>query len=279
MQKDFPHAKFAVSCQTKYSMEQTSYQVGLVKSANDVERLPCRLVAEQWDYPELEKELESSAPYRSMADFVFAIDASRLRICYEDGMAAYLGYSKEELAQIRMQDLIHPEEYDVITRLILKIREFVRKRKVQPLHHTFIISHRLKKSNGEYIAILRHIHPFKVSEDGLFQAHYCICMDVSRHHLPDGVTFDIRDSSRPGPVDDADLRFFADILADRSQRLSERELEVLRLWIAVDSCSVIARELGIKERTIEAHLKNMRKKLVMRRTVDVALYAKDRGWI
>mgnify|MGYP002867593923 CR=1 FL=1 len=71
----------------------------------------------------------------------------------------------------------------------------------------------------------------------------------------------------------------ADVLDDALLHFTERELQVLRVWALTNTARDAAGRLDLAQRTIEAHLKNMRRKLGVKRSMDVMLYARDRGWV
>jgi len=70
----------------------------------------------------------------------------------------------------------------------------------------------------------------------------------------------------------------ADIPAERGlDRLSPRELEVLRLVAAGHTTAEIARSLSISIKTIDTHRSNMYRKLALRNSVDLVRFASLRG--
>lgn len=74
------------------------------------------------------------------------------------------------------------------------------------------------------------------------------------------------------------------IHADRKKpaadnRLTEREIDVLRLIARGKSAKEIARELGVSVRTAETHRQNLRRKLDARNVVELTLYAIMNGHV
>jgi len=61
------------------------------------------------------------------------------------------------------------------------------------------------------------------------------------------------------------------------ERLSPRELEVLRLVAAGHTTAEIARSLSISIKTIDTHRSNMYRKLALRNSVDLVRFASLRG--
>ena len=65
--------------------------------------------------------------------------------------------------------------------------------------------------------------------------------------------------------------------APASDRLSPRELEVLRLVAAGESNSQIARRLGLSTHTVERHVANLYRKIGARGRADATAYALRNG--
>ena len=64
---------------------------------------------------------------------------------------------------------------------------------------------------------------------------------------------------------------------DPLQRLTARELEVLRLVAAGNSNKQIAFELGISRRTVESHRESMMRKIEIRTVAGLTRFALERG--
>lgn len=71
----------------------------------------------------------------------------------------------------------------------------------------------------------------------------------------------------------------ATALAKEAERLSERELEVLRLAARGQTNRGIGHELGISERTVHSHLMNIFAKLGVNTRTEAVLAAMRAGWI
>lgn len=102
---------------------------------------------------------------------------------------------------------------------------------------------------------------------------------VLKHADPDELLGAIRAASEGGaPLDPKAAR----VLLDRrrsapvpSSPLSEREEEVLRLVAAGHPNKIIARRLGIAERTVKAHLTNVFQRIGVTDRTQAALWARD----
>lgn len=102
---------------------------------------------------------------------------------------------------------------------------------------------------------------------------------VLKHAEPDELLDAIRAAHEGGsPLDPKAARVLLDRQRSSSAspaKLSEREQEVLRLVAAGKANKHIARELGIAERTVKAHLTNVFQRIGVTDRTQAALWARD----
>ena len=60
---------------------------------------------------------------------------------------------------------------------------------------------------------------------------------------------------------------------------TDRQVEIIKSWVEYKSVAMAAEKMEIKEETFHTHLKRMRKKIAVHRTVDVYLYMKENNII
>lgn len=60
---------------------------------------------------------------------------------------------------------------------------------------------------------------------------------------------------------------------------TDRQIEIINSWVEYKSVAMAAEKLDIKEETFHTHLKRMRKKVSVHRTLDVYLYMKEHNII
>ncbi len=93
------------------------------------------------------------------------------------------------------------------------------------------------------------------------------------------VTFDVSIPENVGYQKAQVLHHFDDLLTEKPIEFTARELEAIKVWSETDSARTAAERLGITVRTPETHLKNARRKLNVRRSLDLVIYAKDNKMI
>jgi len=210
----------------------------------------------------------------SMAHFYYSISLKNKELVNQLNMASYLQYPVEKVDVSILLNHLHPKERRQVLFLEYKIEEFTQQELDYCDHLTFLLSHYLKNGNGQYIKILRYI---KVHSTGV--AH-SFCLDVSKHSFAEGVALDMLISS-VAPKDQKRLYTLFDktFLQGGDPKFTKRQLEVLKAWSDTGLTDLAAKRLRISTRTFETHLKNMRQKLGVHRTVDVLLFAQEQGWV
>lgn len=218
-------------------------------------------------------------PFLQTVQFAYAVDITQQRICYQYNFAEYLGYNTSAVNLGLLNDMIHPDEQKKLTALYRRMYEFPKYYRIEPIKYGLVVGHQLRKADGHYVRILRSLHPYLLDEHNKLSVYYCLCMDVSVHYFNNGITLDvILPPDAPFSRTEA-LNYFNDIMTDEIIHFTPRQVEVLKIWSETDSAKVAAERLKMKVRTLETHLKNIRKKFGARRTLDVVLYAKDHGLI
>lgn len=213
-------------------------------------------------------------------DFVYAVNVPQQQLCYQQGIQASLGYEASTISLGWLVDIQHPDERQTLAKFMRRIQDFLQvyKCKIDTMT-VFTLAHRIRRVDGDYIKILRRIYPWFTDEQSNIRLYICLCTDITAHHAIDKITFDVMLHPDTKITKKEALDYFADLLSDEPIRFTEREMDVIRIWSETDSAKLAAERLNITVRTVETHLKNARKKLEVRRTLDVVMYAKEKGWL
>ncbi len=213
-------------------------------------------------------------------DFVYAVNVVQQQLCYQQGIEASLGYKASAINLGWLVDILHPDERQTLVKFTRRMQDFVHTygydTEATPV---FSLGHRIQNTDGNYIKILRRIQPWLVDDQRHIRIYVCLCTDITAHHAIDKITFDVALPPGIGITKEEALHYFADLFSGEPVQFTGRELDVIRVWSETDSAKLAAERLNITARTVETHLKNARKKLGVRRTLDVVLYAKEKGWL
>lgn len=209
------------------------------------------------------------------AECLFAIDVVEQRICFHQGLDEFLGYKDTEINLGWLYGILHPDERRQVTKITTRIQE-VLNGQYETFNFPFTIAHQMKRADGTYIKVLRKMCPLLKGDSNNLWIYTNHCFDISTHCSVQKITFDVVLPQNSAHTKDQVLAYFSDLTTEKPIEFSEREVEVIKVWSEMDSAKLAAERLGVTLRTLETHLKNCRKKLGTRRTLDVVIYAKEK---
>lgn len=212
-------------------------------------------------------------------DFIYAVDVTREEICYADRMNEFLGWAPDMIHLAKAKQYLHPNERDAVIRLHQQLSVLIKKHDIISGECACTIAHRIKKDNGTYNKILNCLIPVLVSAEGNLLLYAGLCTDITDHVFSEDVTISFSFSNDAPQSKGVILARLQEFSMGKRNRFTAREMEVLKMWSEMPSVELAAEYLQISDRTFTTHLRNMRKKIGARRTVDVLLYAKERGWV
>ncbi len=233
--------------------------------------------AEGHSRQELNRFFNQAETWKKGVHFVYVFDIPGHQLRYQQGLAEFLGYSLIEWPCLHLSLLFHPAEYQNLIRMERRLGELSAIRDLGDFELSIV--HRMRKADGGYLKIWRRIYPFSEGFTGSKDLYYCLCLDITPFNPTEKMTARILGFGADAPEPDWLLDFLVGQTFAREIRFTDRQLEVLRVWSETDSPRLAAQKLDIELRTLETHLKNVRKRLGVRRTLDAVLYARENGWI
>lgn len=212
-------------------------------------------------------------------NFSFAMNLKFDKVIFQRSFGEYLGLPYHSVHYDEFLKLFLTEEYSKLTRIHRLLCQFYK------LHHQncasirFTLAHGLKRNNGNPIKVLREVYFLQLEDHTNEVIVWNNCIEITNLPLALDFQFDI---ALPPKLENRKRMFmqlFDSVSLDQESLFTTRQLEVLRVWKEMDNIDAAAHSLGISKRTLETHLRNMRKKIGVRRTVDVVMYARERGWV
>ncbi|MEN0050612.1 MAG: LuxR C-terminal-related transcriptional regulator [Bacteroidota bacterium] len=194
-------------------------------------------------------------------------------------LASLIGIDNLEANYNVFMDLIPKAEFPSIHGIHQILLVFFNKHEDVKYKCRFNVIHTMLLKNGRRIRLLRAIYFLPSSTFNHRPICYNDCVDVTNIHFKQGVHFDIQLPVQLEGERIKMMRYFNNVLPVKPKPFSDRELEILKVWKDLDTTGKAANALGISERTLETHLRNMRRKLQVKRSMDVVLHARDQGWI
>lgn len=182
------------------------------------------------------------------------------------GLKETLGYSSDEFTLDFLFSIIHPDDYDAVYETARKGFKFLYEEKINHIFKTYlIITHRLKKSNGEYAHILRRTSVLKTANN--IPTHtYSISVDITQLNLRPFVSikyfscsnfcFDSKEITH-----DKGYGIFPELTCCESR--------IIQMISEGKKSKEIAQLLGISIKTIYTHRRNILKKTGLSSMVEV----------
>ncbi len=214
-----------------------------------------------------------------LMDFAYAVDLTNYRVCYQDRLLEYLEYPSLMSSFKDIRELLHPNEQEELLRFYRQWYHISKKVSIKSPTCRFKITHQIKKGDHSYLRILHYIVPVLINAEQDIMVYINMCIDITKHSLADGITTDFNLLYNNSSLEREMISQLESILQKQDTQFTHRELEVLKVWSEMPSVEMASAYLKISKRTFTTHLRNMRKKIKVHRTVDVMFYVKEKGWM
>ena len=206
----------------------------------------------------------------AVGQFFYIIDYQKREITYQKGIKENLGYEPHEFNFDLVISYFHPEDYDMVTRLIKATLMFASENNVSS-DVGYFVTCRIRKKDGNYLKILRQSNVFDVDQNGKIISNTSFMTDISFIDKSKQVQWEFH---APG-LDKEKFKQY--VTKEYSGFFSEREMEVLLLLRAGKTSSVIANELCISKHTVDGHRRKMLSKSNCDNTIDLINFSKNNG--
>ena len=204
---------------------------------------------------------------------LFVWDLRLGEMIFNRGFENLLGIQDDEVNLEKFVALFHPEDQEYIYRLgQAAIRHSI---KHPELNSDFClyVSHRIKKSNGDYIKIMARSSPHSIDAEGLIASFLVKLSDISFVDTTDAVQYKFLASS-------LDEELFHDLVYDKNKSIfTPRELEIIKEIQKGISNFQIAENLRISKFTVETHRKKIMKKSGSHSAEELLLFCRKKGVI
>lgn len=210
--------------------------------------------------------------------YIYAIDYARNELYGAQGFERVLGYKDEHVDLPLTYSIIHPDDIGPVAALAKRALEllFSEAIPITPLAGVWSVDYRIRKSNGEYIKVLRQVCVLSVEKaTGKVASTLSVCKDISniktsnligwQYTGPHGTRLDMSDiqSSMPNVM----------------YRPSRREFDVLLGLAAGKSSTRIALDLNISRHTVDTHRKNLLARSGTPNVASLIALASGQGWV
>ncbi|MCE3225952.1 MAG: hypothetical protein K0S32_503 [Bacteroidetes bacterium] len=200
----------------------------------------------------------------------YVLDYQKKNITFLKGILELLGYTPEEFTFDLVTGYFHPDDYDIITRLIKATLLFATENNVSR-DVAFFVTYRIRHKKGHYVKVLRQSTVFDLDENGKIISNLSVLSDISFLSTSNKVDWKFE---APG-LDQK--KFKAYVTKEYQGFFSERELEILKLLKDGATSSMISKKLFISKHTVDGHRRNMIRKSNCTNTIDLINFSKING--
>lgn len=201
---------------------------------------------------------------------MYVLNFKKREVTYQSGIAQFLGYINEEFTFDHAINSYHPQDYDMVTRLLKATLQFASENNVS-FDVGYFVTYRIKRKDGTYVKILRQSNVFDVDEEGKIISNVSMITDISFIDATEKVQWKFE---APG-LDQKKFRKYVSI--EYAGFFSDREIEVLKLLKDGITSSVIAEKLFISKHTVDGHRRKMLFKSNCTNTIDLINFSKTNG--
>ncbi len=117
-------------------------------------------------------------------------------LTFQKGVKEMLGYDEHEFTFDLVTNYFHPDDEDILTRLIKATLVFASEHDVSR-EVAFFLTYRVRHKNGKYVKVMRQSTTFDLDEEGKIISNLSILSDISFLNTSDKVEwkFDAPDST------------------------------------------------------------------------------------
>jgi len=203
---------------------------------------------------------------------LYILDFKKKAVTFQKGIFEMLGYSTEEFTFELPVNFFHPDDYDIVTRLIKATLIFATENDVTR-DLAFFLTYRAKHKNGNYVKVLRQTYIFESDVNGKVISNLSVLSDVS--FLSTSNKVDWRFDS-PGLDKEKFKKYVTKEYADF---FSKRELEIIKLVKTGLKSTEIAEKLHISKHTVDTHRRKILSKSNCKNTVDLLNFCNQNGMV
>lgn len=203
----------------------------------------------------------------------YIYDLYKNKIIYHQGITSLFGYQDDEIHVEFLFDKYHKDDRDTVRHLAKGFITYCLKSPFKSIGSVLQVTYRVKRSDGNYFAILSQSSPFKENEKGIMTHILVKYTDICFLNHPNIVSWNFNTKNL-----DEDA-FKREIHIAYEDFFSKREKEIIS-EVALGKTNIqIGEKYNISSHTVATHRKNMRKKAKKNNAEDLIAFCKRNGII
>jgi len=201
---------------------------------------------------------------------LYVHDFKKIAITYQRNVKLLLGYNEEEFNSDLIHSYFHPDDEDMVLRLIKAAVSYVTEQSVWG-EGIFSLTFRLRKKDGTYMKVLRQSRIFQMDEKGIMISNMSVLSDIG--FINSGTNVDWRFNTKD--YDEAEFRKY--VGQQYKSYFTPRELEIIQ-WINEGMSSKdIANKHSISSHTVDTHRRKILKKAGCKNTIELLNFCNKIG--
>jgi DNA-binding CsgD family transcriptional regulator len=201
---------------------------------------------------------------------LYVHDFKKKAITYQRNVRILLGYNEKEFNSDLIHSYFHPEDENMVLRLIKAAVTYVTEQSVWG-EGIFSLTFRLRKKDGAYMKVLRQSRIFQMDEKGIMISNMSVLSDIG--FINSGTNVDWRFNTKD--YDEAEFRKY--VGQQYNSYFTPRELEIIQ-WINEGlSSKDIANENMISSHTVDTHRRKILKKAGCKNTIELLNFCNKIG--
>jgi len=200
----------------------------------------------------------------------YILDYKQRTVSFQKGITKMLGYSDEEFTFNLSVNFFHPEDYDIVTRLIKATLIFATENNVTS-DVAFFVTYRLKHKDGHYLRVLRQSNIYENDVNGKIISNLSVLSDISFLSTSNKVDWRF---DAPG-LDKEKFKKY--VTKEYEDFFSNRELDIIKQLKSGLKSKEIADKLHISKHTVDTHRRKILAKSNCKNTVDLLNFCNQNG--
>ncbi|MBK6522387.1 MAG: PAS domain-containing protein [Sphingobacteriaceae bacterium] len=191
-------------------------------------------------------------------------------LTFQKGVKEMLGYDEHEFTFDLVTNYFHPDDEDILTRLIKATLVFASEHDVSR-EVAFFLTYRVRHKNGKYIKVMRQSTTFDLDEEGKIISNLSILSDISFLNTSDKVEWKF---DAPG-LDSEKFKKY--VTKEYKGFFSDRESEIIQGLAKGRSSKELAKQFNLSKHTVDTHRRRILHKSRCKNTVELINFCKHNG--
>lgn len=201
---------------------------------------------------------------------LYVLDFREKAVTFQSGILDLLGYTAEEFTVNFLTNNYHPEDFDLVRRLLIATLTYATENDVS-YQLGYFVTYRIKHKDGHYIKVMRQSNVFDKDEKGQIISNTALLTDISFLDSSNKVQWRF---DAPG----LDQQKFKEYVSKAySGFFTEREMEIVSFLRNGKSSSQIADKLSISKHTVDTHRRKMLKKSNCKNLIELLNFCSHNG--